>query len=198
MSLQYSLLISGEVEINSDPPSNRIHLDDTTWVDVTPGWLRGADELCEILAAQVSWRRGRRWMYERMVDDPRLSRWYAVSEPLPHPVLGSARGALHTRYQVPFGPVGLNFYRDGDDSLAFHRDRELRRLDDTLVAIVTLGARRPFRFRPRGGGASRTLFPASGDLLVMGGRCQADWEHAVPKVTACGPRISASWRWVNS
>ena len=37
--------------------------------------------------------------------------------------------------------------------------------------------------------------PASGDVLVMGGACQALFEHAVPKVASCGPRISASWRW---
>ena len=33
-------------------------------------------------------------------------------------------------------------------------------------------------------------------ILVMGGACQASWEHGVPKVTAgAGPRISASVRW---
>jgi hypothetical protein len=31
---------------------------------------------------------------------------------------------------------------------------------------------------------------------VMGGACQATWEHAVPKVArGAGPRISASIRW---
>jgi alkylated DNA repair dioxygenase AlkB len=66
-----------------------------------------------------------------------------------------------------------------------------------LVAILTLGATRPFLLRPTGGGRSIDLRPGSGDLLVMGGRAQACWEHAVPKTTrAAGPRISASLRWV--
>ena len=40
--------------------------------------------------------------------------------------------------------------------------------------------------------------PASGDLIVMGGRCQADWLHAVPKVAgSCGSRISVQWRWTS-
>ena len=97
----------------------------------------------------------------------------------------------------PFGGPGLNHYRDGNDSVAFHRDRELRQLTDTMVAVLTLGARRPFLVRPHGGGRSIDLSPASGDLLVMGGRCQLDWEHGVPKVAAAGARVSVSWRWTN-
>ncbi len=49
--------------------------------------------------------------------------------------------------------------------------------------------------RPRGGGKSRDISPASGDLLVMGGRTQVGWEHGVPKVKTAGPRISVTWRW---
>ncbi len=146
------------------------------------------------LAETVDWRQGKRWMYERQVDDPRLSRWYAAGEPPPHPVLADARAALEQRYRRPLGGLGLNYYRDGRDSVAPHRDRELRDVDDGLVAIVTLGARRPFLVRARTGGRSRDLAPADGDLLVMGGRCQRDWEHGVPKVARVGPRISATFR----
>jgi alkylated DNA repair dioxygenase AlkB len=105
------------------------------------------------------------------------------------------RAALEEHYGVPLGAIGLNHYRDGRDSVAFHRDRELRTAGESLVAVVTLGAPRPFLVRPRGGGSSVDLRPASGDLLVMGGRCQLDWEHAVPKVAAAGPRTSVSLRW---
>ena len=49
----------------------------------------------------------------------------------------------------------------------------------TIVAILTLGTCRPFLIRPDGGGHSINLAPAGGDLLVMGGRCQMDWEHNV-------------------
>ena len=102
--------------------------------------------------------------------------------PLPDEALAWFRVAVGRHYGVRFGAVGLNYYRDGADSVAFHADRELRLLDDTLVAIVTLGAARPFLLRPQGGGRSIDIHPASGDLLVMGGACQATWEHGVPKV----------------
>jgi alkylated DNA repair dioxygenase AlkB len=135
-------------------------------------------------------------MYERMVDEPRLSRWFSASEGLPDEALALFRVAVGRHYRVRFGAVGLNYYRDGRDSVAFHTDRELRHLHDTLVAILTLGAARPFLLRPVGGGRSIDLRPGSGDLIVMGGACQETWEHGVPKVARpVGPRISASVRW---
>jgi alkylated DNA repair dioxygenase AlkB len=193
--LQGTLLGAEGPTIDDSVTVTRLDLDDTSWVDLGRAWLRGADTLLDALVATVPWRQGRRHMYGRMVDDPRLSRWYPESEELPHPALAQIRAALSARYGVPFASVGLNYYRDGRDSVAPHRDRELRDVDDSRVAIVTLGAARPFLIRPRNGGRSRDVRPGSGDLLVMGGHTQADWEHAVPKVRSAGPRVSISLRW---
>jgi alkylated DNA repair dioxygenase AlkB len=95
-------------------------------------------------------------------------------------------------------------YRDGNDGQAFHRDTDMRWLDDTVIAILSLGARRPWLLRPRtsrhdhspGKGATHDLAPGSGDLIVMGGRAQADWEHSVPYLIgrSMAPRISIQWR----
>jgi alkylated DNA repair dioxygenase AlkB len=192
---QTTLLGAGDPVVDAAVPFERMRLDDHSWVDVARGWLHGADTLLDALIERVDWQQHRRWMYERMVDDPRLSRWLGADEPLPHPGLADVRSALEARYGVPLGGIGLNYYRDGHDSVASHRDRELRHLEDTLIAIVTLGARRPFLIRPKGGGKSRDISPASGDLLVMCGRTQVNWEHGVPKVKRAGPRISVTWRW---
>jgi len=192
---QTSLLGAGDPAVDPTVPFERLWLDDASWVDIARGWLHGADTLLDTLIESVDWEQHRRWMYERMVDDPRLSRWISTEEPLPHPALAPVRSALEAKYDLPLGGIGLNYYRDGRDSVAPHRDRELRHLDDTLIAIVTLGAQRPFLLRPRGGGKSRDISPASGDLLVMGGRTQVNWEHGVPKVKRAGPRISVTWRW---
>jgi alkylated DNA repair dioxygenase AlkB len=134
-------------------------------------------------------------MYDKVVDDPRLSCWFRARDALPHPMLATIRSELGRRYDVTFGSVGLNYYRDGRDSVAPHADRELRELDDTLVCIVTLGSPRPFLVRHQAGGPSIDVHPASGDLLVMGGQCQRTHEHGVPKVRHAGPRISVSYRW---
>jgi alkylated DNA repair dioxygenase AlkB len=194
---QTSLFALGAPAVRVGAPTERVELDGTSWIDLTAGFLEGADQLCAELIDTVPWRCHRRRMYDRILDDPRLSCWYRSGAPPPHAALAAARQALGERYARPFGGPGLNHYRDGNDSVAFHRDRELRRLTDTMVAVLTLGARRPFLVRPHGGGRSIDLSPASGDLLVMGGRCQLDWEHGVPKVSVAGARVSVSWRWTN-
>jgi alkylated DNA repair dioxygenase AlkB len=195
--LQRSLLTAGSPALDPDVTWERLELGDGSWVELARGFLRGADDVLDHVVPRVPWSRGRRLMYDRMVDDPRLSHRCADRATVPHPVLQDARAALQRRYRVTLGVLALNYYRDGRDSVAFHRDRELRELDDTLIAIVTLGARRPFLLRPLAhrGARSRDLAPGSGDLLVMGGACQRAWEHGVPKVAVAGPRVSATWRW---
>ena len=72
-----------------------------------------------------------------------------------------------------------------------HRDREMRWLDDTVVAILTIGAQRPFLVQRRNTArpsTARDLSPAGGDLMVFGGRFQADWLHGVPKARHAGAR----------
>jgi len=63
----------------------RTELTRGAWVDVLPGWLTGADELYEKLAADVPWQAERRRMYDRVVDVPRLLCFYDESAPLPLP-----------------------------------------------------------------------------------------------------------------
>jgi alkylated DNA repair dioxygenase AlkB len=197
-TLQRTLFGGGEPRVNEQAPIEHIELDELSWVDISRSWLLGADTLLDVLIDEVEWHQGRRRMYDRTLDDPRLSHWFTRAGPLPHPVLEVVGRKLDNLLGVGLSGPGCNYYRDGNDSVAWHADRELRELDDTRVAIVTLGARRPFLLRPKGGGKSRNLAPASGDLLVMGGACQMGWEHAVPKSKYSGPRISCSWRWTTS
>jgi alkylated DNA repair dioxygenase AlkB len=172
------------------------------WIDVLPGWLRGSDALFELLAADVPWRAERRQMYERVVEVPRLLKSYGEGEELPHPVLARARDALSAHYRPelgePFTTAGLCYYRDGRDSVAWHGDRIGRGArEDTMVAILSVGAPRDLLLRPVGGGAGSTVRRplGHGDLIVMGGSCQRTWEHAVPKsARAAGPRISVQFR----
>jgi alkylated DNA repair dioxygenase AlkB len=168
----------------------RTHLDDTAWVDVVPGWLSGSDELFREIHENAPWGESRMRMYDRMVDQPRLTaRW----EDAP-PIVEEMRAALSVRYGVEFTSVGFNLYRTGRDSVAWHGDRVARELPEATVAVVSLGGVRRFALRPKGGGRSTTLWPASGDLIVMGGSCQRTWDHAVPKTAAAEPRISVQFR----
>jgi len=182
----------------------RLHLDDASWIDVARGWLHGADELHEELLRDVAWQTSRLFRYDHHVEEKRLGSFWARGRPLPHPGLADATRALQARYKVTFDGFGLLQYRDGSDGQGFHRDTDMRWLDDTVVAVLTTGAMRPWLLRPRAGrrtmsgvgGATHDLSPGSGDLIVMGGRCQADWLHSVAYLArgAVGPRISVQWR----
>ncbi|WUK97255.1 alpha-ketoglutarate-dependent dioxygenase AlkB [Streptomyces sp. NBC_00356] len=178
----------------------RTVLGDGAWIDVLPGWLRGADEVYERLARDVPWKAGRRQMYERMVDVPRLLKFYGAGERLPDAVLDEARDALSAYYaeelREPFTTAGLCYYRDGRDSVAWHGDRIGRGArEDTMVAIVSVGTPRDLVLRPVGGGPVVRRPLGHGDLIVMGGSCQRTWEHAIPKsARAAGGRISVQFR----
>jgi alkylated DNA repair dioxygenase AlkB len=194
--------------------AERRHLGDGAWIDFRSGWLDDADELFEELKDGIPWRAERRPMYDRVVDVPRLVSFWDFANldaaPPPHPRLKQIRRRLNDAYAgelgEPFTTAGLCLYRDGNDSVAWHGDTIGRSsTEDTMVAIVSLGATRTFALRPRGGGGSPEppgrrhktlrLQHRHGDLLVMGGSCQRTWEHSVPKTSRpTGPRISIQFR----
>ncbi|MBX9921173.1 alpha-ketoglutarate-dependent dioxygenase AlkB [Mycolicibacterium frederiksbergense] len=175
------------------------------WIDVRAGWLNGwldgDGSLFDELMEAIPWRAERRQMYERVLDVPRLVSFHDLTDgPAPHPAIARLRRRLNDIYAgelgEPFTSAGLCLYRDGTDSVAWHGDTVGRSsTEDTMVAIVSLGARRTFAMRPRTGGRSLRLPQGHGDLLVMGGSCQRTWEHAVPKTARpTGPRISIQFR----
>jgi alkylated DNA repair dioxygenase AlkB len=174
----------------------RTYLDTSSWVDVCPGWLHGSDAAFEELVHNVEWGQRNRWMYDRVVDEPRLTAWQRVdlANPLPRSFLEDARAALSKHYEVEFDSMGINFYRDGTDSVAWHRDRIPKEIVDPIVALVSIGEPRKFLLRPHGGGRSQAFKLGHGDLLVTGGQTQRRFEHSVPKVASSGPRISLAFR----
>jgi alkylated DNA repair dioxygenase AlkB len=194
-----------EPAIDRAVPIERLDLGNGSWVDIARGWLANADELHEALLREVAWQPSQLFRYDHWVEERRLGAFWRSGSPLPHPALAETTRALQHRYKVQFDGFGMIQYRDGGDGQAFHRDTDMRWLDDTVVAILTLGQRRPWQLRPWAAkhehdapakGAVHDLAPGSGDLLVMGGRCQADWQHSVPYCPGqpMGVRISIQWR----
>ena len=194
---QRSLFASGDPAIDRDASWHRVDLGGGSWVDLARGYLRGADTLLDELIARVAWRSGRRPMYDRIVDDPRLSYRFGAGEPAPHPELARVRAELTRATACRSASSRSTSSATGATAWRSTATGSFGELDDTIVAILTLGACRPFRIRPSAsaGARSRDLAPASGDLLVMGGTCQREWEHGVPKIARAGPRVSAMWRW---
>jgi alkylated DNA repair dioxygenase AlkB len=161
------------------------------WVDLVPGWATGTDELFQQLLTDAPWEGGERWMYERVVAEPRLHTVHWTDKP---EVLPRMARCLTRHYAKRLSAITANLYRDGNDSVAWHGDRIGRKHADTVVAILSLGSTRRFLLRPDGGGPSVRFDLARGDLIVLGGTCQKTWEHCVPKRAHAGPRISVMFR----
>jgi alkylated DNA repair dioxygenase AlkB len=169
----------------------RITLERGAWLDVGRGWLRGHARLFDLLERAVEWKIESRVMYDRTVEVPRC---FAILDEALHPVLGDMRRTLDRHYRTSFERLSIALYRDGRDSVAWHGDYVARRMNEALVATISVGAPRKFLLRPTGGGASRALSLGWGDLLVMGGSCQRTYQHAIPKVARAAPRMAVMFR----
>ncbi len=154
----------------------------------------------------VAWRQERARIMGRQVALPRLTAWYGdagyrysgVDNP-PQPWLDELV-PLKTRAErlagVTFNAVLLNLYRDGADSVSWHRDAEPSLGPDPIVASFSLGAVRRFKLRHRRDqhlGVDLDLSP--GSCLVMGPGSQLHWLHALPKTARpVGPRLNLTFR----
>ena len=199
LAWQASLFDSGPPQIDvSFAGLTRLQLDETSWVDHCPGWLAGSDGVFARLLESSRWDQRRVHMYDRVLPEPRLTAGWStdVADESTPPELPQMCYALSERYGVRFDRVWVNLYRDGSDSVAWHGDRNAKVHRNPLVATVSIGARRKFQLRAKGTTrVAHTLSLGHGDLVVMGGACQHDWEHTVPKVAkAPGARMSITIR----
>ena len=175
--------------------ARHIALDSSSWIEHIPAWFSQPDALFQELIESAPWLQRDRWMYTRSVIEPRLTADYSDIGKVPHLALRDIVAALSEHYGVRYRSLWVNLYRDHHDSTAWHGDNIGRLQAASIVPVLTLGASRRFLIRPaEGGGRTWTFRPASGDLIVMGGRAQRDWRHAVPKEsTASAPRISINF-----
>jgi len=166
------------------------------WLDHECSWARGTDDLCARAIASIPWQSNTVTMYDRIVAEPRLT-CFALHDHLDEfPEVEAMSIALSARYERDLCRIGAALYRDGNDSVAWHGDRFPTDMVEPMVAIVSLGARRQLRVRPRGGGTSSIgVTLAAGDLVVLGGTVHRTHEHCVPKTRrAVGARLSVMFR----
>lgn len=137
-----------------------------------PGVL-GPDAAARLFAAlqrHTPWRSEEMWMYDHMVDVPRLVASYSQDVPLP-PDLAAAKRMVESALRERFDGIALNFYRDGSDSVAWHNDRTEELADRSTVALLSLGETRRMLLRPKKP-PRKTLGVdlAPGRVLAMTGR----------------------------
>ena len=141
-------------------------------------------------------------MYERLVAEPRLTSWWTGADgPEPLAVLASGASACSGT------ATGARSRRSASTSIATARTP----WPGTATVCMTAATRwsrssawanlcalqlRPAPGCPASSGSATHSFPlGDGTLLVMGGTCQATWQHRVPKSNRhTGPRMSITFR----
>jgi alkylated DNA repair dioxygenase AlkB len=173
----------------------RDRLDERSWIDVVPGWVPDHEELFAWMHEHVPWKQRSRTMWDRDVLEPRLVGGWGSAAELP-PQVTELTDPLSQRYGVDFDSCFVNLYRDGSDAVAWHGDNNRKTQRNPLVCTVSLGARRSFLLKPRAGGpVAKRYQPGGGDLIVMGGACQHEWLHTVPRDKhVSGARMSITLR----
>lgn len=166
-----------------------------------------AATLFEHLRDQLDWRQEQIKMFGKSVPVPRLVCWYGDPgavytysgtrhDPLPWTLLLSelrARVEQHTHHM--FNSVLGNLYRDGNDSMGWHADKEKELGPEPCIASLSFGAARLFRAQHSKTRQIVDTMLNSGSLLVMRGTFQKYWRHCVPKSRdTTGPRINLTFR----
>ncbi len=150
----------------------------------------------ETLRDDVPWQSHQRPMYDRVVDVPRLTAGFRLASDKLPPVLREATELLRREVGAPFNAVGLNHYRDGNDSVAPHSDKLRLLVPHHPIALISLGCVRRMTIRAKQ--PPRTALHIDlepGSLLLMSYESQLHYEHAVPKTREpVGPRISLAFR----
>jgi len=155
----------------------------------------------------IDWHARRRVMYEREVDVPRLTAHFPLDEldgeagskevsAAAADVLIEAARRVGDAIGAPFNSIGLNYYRDGNDSVAPHNDRLQDLIEGSPIALVSLGATRRMLIRAKQPGESAVPIDlVSGSLLLMSYSSQLHYTHGVAKTRLpVGPRISVALR----
>lgn len=89
----------------------------------------------------------------------------------------------------------LNYYRNGNDSISYHTDKEPDMVKDGIIAVISLGAEREFYLKnQKTNEVTKTKLP-DGSLSVMNPICQKEFLHGIMKEkNITDGRISLTFR----
>ena len=157
------------------------------------------------LLTELDWEEQRFAIYGRSMPMPRLIAMYGPVgyrySGVVHPPrrLTARLEAIRSRVQDvagrPFNSVLANLYRDGRDSVGWHRDSDYTHGGQPDIASVSFGATRRFELRDEHGRTRAAVDLDSGSLLLITGDAIARWWHRVPKTRhAAGPRVNLTFR----
>ena len=166
-------------------------------VDYRPGLFspEESEYLKNVLIAETTWTQPVVKMYDKEMLTPRLIAWYgdpdlqSARNPVAH-ITPWTKELLFIRERVQSvsgiacNSVLLNYYRDGNDSVAWHSDKESLSGVKNVVASVSFGEVRSFDIRSKQNHAERySIRLENGSFLLMKAGFQDHWEHRIAKST---------------
>jgi alkylated DNA repair dioxygenase AlkB len=179
-------------------------------VEVHPGFFtkEESDRLLSHLINETQWQQDSMKFYGKTVNLPRLTAWYGASmkeysysgiDMQPRQwteELLFIKERVEKHAAISFTSVLLNYYRNGNDSVSWHRDQEKVLRVNPVIASVSFGATRTFKFRHVDDHKLiRSVELTHGMYLLMKGETQHKWEHTIPKTKQpVGPRVSLTFR----
>lgn len=188
----------------------RQYLNERSWLEFFPRWLApsASEALFGTLSSSLSFEQHSVTLFGKRVPQPRLIAWcgshayeYTGLSLPPRPIptcLAPVWERVNEQANVLFNHVLANLYRDGNDSMGMHADDERELGAAPIVACLSLGQERTFVLRARRGSQTVRLGLSAGSLLVMGGNCQHEFVHGVPKTKrAVGARMSLTFRTIH-
>jgi len=164
-----------------------------------------SDGFYNSLLTETPWREYEMPMYDKIVTAPRMISWYqdknaeipSGNAPEFSSNLNSIRKRVEQETNLQFNAVLLNLYRNGNDGVSWHSDKIDRLGSNPIIASVTFGETRMFRLRHKfRKDVPQVEIPLyHGSFLIMAGKTNSFWEHAVPKTSKeVLPRINLTFR----
>ncbi|MDN5477594.1 MAG: alpha-ketoglutarate-dependent dioxygenase AlkB [Chryseobacterium sp.] len=172
-----------------------------------------ADQLKDHLLKTALWEQRTQKMYNKKVITPRLTAWYGDNHKSYEsadnntsstkrwtPELLSLKERIEKEFGYRFNGVLLNLYRDNNDSVAWHRDKESRYGKRPVIASISLGQTTNFDFRKKDHHQSKYSLPLpNGSLLIMKDDLQENWEHRIAKsIIPMKERINLTFRLIKA
>lgn len=156
----------------------------------------------------IPWEQRTVVMYGKPIITPRLTAWfgdtgknyaYTGTRFQPHPwtpELLAIKERIEPLAQVNFNSVLLNYYRDGNDSVAWHSDNETELGKQPIIASVSFGQVRRFDIRHKKDHDRKfAVRLENGSMLLMKGDLQQHWEHRIAKsATPLKARVNLTFR----
>jgi alkylated DNA repair dioxygenase AlkB len=166
-----------------------------------------AGALLAQLLAELPWKSETLHIHGRDIIVPRRVCWFGdpgavytysglTHEPLPWPrALSELKNKLEAFTGALFNSVLANLYRDGNDAMGWHADKEKELGQNPVIASISLGAARRFKLQHTRDKTVVEIVLEPGSLLLMAGRLQYCWRHSLPRTReVIGPRINLTFR----